>query len=80
MLFIMSAAPTSSALMVVKLVTVVWRVFRKFVCVVVIHCMAVGMFAVGHMCSLRHSEHQGVIENEQKCYDEFLVHVIDPNY
>jgi hypothetical protein len=29
------------------------------------------------MCSLSHSDHQGVIENEQKCHDEFLVHAID---
>lgn len=64
-------------MLIVKLVTIVRRVFHKFVCVVVVNGVSVGMLLVGHMCSLSHSDHQGVIENEQKCHDEFLVHAID---
>ncbi len=58
-------------------VSIVRRVFQKFVCVTVIDRVAVRMLLVGHMSSLSHSDHQGVIDYEQKCHEEFLVHAID---
>ncbi len=58
-------------------VSIVRRVFQKFVCVTVIDRVAVRMLLVGQMCSLNHSDHQGVIDYEQKCHQEFLVQAIN---
>lgn len=44
-------------------VTIIGRVSHKLVRVIVINGVAVGMLLVGHMRSLSHSDHQGVIEN-----------------
>lgn len=68
---------TVLVMLFVKLVPIVGRVFQRLVCVVVVNSVAVGMLRVGHMRSLSHSYHQGVIENQQKCHEEFLVHAID---
>ena len=68
---------TVIVMLFVELVPVVWRMIHKLVCVVVINGVSVGVLLVGHMRSLCHSDHQGVIENKQKSYDEFLVHAID---
>lgn len=54
---------TVLVMLFVKLVTVVGRVFHKLGCVIVINGVTVGMLLVGHMRSLSHSDHQGVIEN-----------------
>lgn len=61
-------------------VAIVRGVSHKLDCVVVINGVTVGMLLVGHMRSLSHSDHQGVIDYEQKCHEEFRVHAIDLSY
>jgi hypothetical protein len=39
--------------------------------------VTVGVLVVGNMRSLSHSEHQGVVEKEQKCHDKFYMHLTD---